>query len=132
MARSLSLVVPMRNVGVTKVRPGYSQGVFIPLPIQFHSSMPRITKRTLVLMRDTSAVDQHIFVADLYSNDKVEDSVYLERDAMLDWVRPLAPKAELIAARAMSQLLSQPAYTMIDIPLVPHAGHGAQAASQQG
>jgi hypothetical protein len=70
-------------------------------------------------MRDSSAVDQYIFVADLYSDNKVEDSVYLERDAMLDWIRPLAPKVEVMAARAMAHLLSQPAYTMVDIPLLP-------------
>jgi hypothetical protein len=72
-------------------------------------------------MRDSSASDQYIFVADLYSDNKVENSVYLDREAMLDWVRPLAPKIEFIAARAMSHLLSQPAYTMVDIPLTPGA-----------
>ncbi len=79
--------------------------------------MSQPNKRTLVLMRDSSAIEEPTFVADLYSGKIIEDSVYLDQAAMLEWVRPLDPRAGFVAARAMEELLVRPPRTIIDIPL---------------
>ncbi len=68
-------------------------------------------------MRDSSTDEEPIFVADLYAGNRVEDSVYLHRDAMLDWLRPIDPKVGYLAAHALDQLLLQPPHTIIDIAL---------------
>ena len=79
--------------------------------------MPQPNQRTLVLMRYPSAFEEPTFVADLYSGKTIEDSVYLDRHAMLEWVRPLDPRVGFVAARAMEELLMRPPRTIIDIPL---------------
>ena len=80
-------------------------------------TMPQPIKRSVVLMRDASSADQTLFIADLYLGKKVENSVYLDRAAMLDWIKGFSPNADTIAARAMSELLIMPELSMIDIPL---------------
>jgi hypothetical protein len=82
-----------------------------------HPTMPAQMKRTLVLMRDFSAQDETLFVADLYSGNTVEDTVYLPRTAMLAWVEPLAPTAGPATARALDELMRRPPHSIIDVPL---------------
>ena len=68
-------------------------------------------------MRDASIEESQIFVADLYAGNTVQDSVYLDREAMLRWVSPLDPLIEPLAARAMDLLLCYPASPIHSIPL---------------
>lgn len=68
-------------------------------------------------MRDASNQEEPIFLADLYSGNKIETTVYLDRTAMLRWVSPLAPAAALATAVALDLLMRQPTYTIIDVPL---------------
>lgn len=73
--------------------------------------------RVLVLMCDTSVEEKQIFVADLYSGNIIEDSVYLDRQAMLQWIAPLGSRIEPLAARAMDLLLCCPEAPIHSIPL---------------
>ncbi len=74
-------------------------------------------KRTLSLMRDSSTQEEILFVADLYSGNRIEDSVYLDRKAMLEWLHPIDPQASFVAAHALDQLMHRPPRTIIDIAL---------------
>ena len=90
--------------------------------------MPQANQRILSLMRDSSSHEEPSFIADLYLGNKVEDSMYLRRDEMLDWIKPLAPQARGNAAHALDLLMRQPLHTIIDIPLGLATGPTRQPA----
>jgi len=73
--------------------------------------------RTLVLMLCTADDEQPLFAGDLYQGDRLEDSVYFNRAAMLHWLQPLDPQAGLRAANAMQDLLAEPSRGLRTIPL---------------
>ena len=73
--------------------------------------------RTLVLMRCNDEDDQTLFAADLYRGRSVEDSVYFDRTAMLQWLTPIDAQASFAAARAMDELLVYPDLPLRSIPV---------------
>jgi hypothetical protein len=81
--------------------------------------MSSFKNRVLVLMRDGSAETEQAFVADLYSNNKVEDTVYLDREAILQWSSHFGSQIPPLAARAMDLLMCCPELLIYSIPLCP-------------
>lgn len=75
--------------------------------------------RVLVLMRVPSAPEETIFAADLYSGNRLEDSVYLDRDELLRWVAPIDPEAQPSVAHALSMLALGSERSMYSIPVCP-------------
>ncbi len=77
--------------------------------------------RTLVLMRYDADDEQAVFAGDLYRGNRVEDSVYLDRAAMLQWLAPIDARASQAAATAMDELLMQPEKLIRSIPVGSYA-----------
>lgn len=77
--------------------------------------------RTLVLMRYDAEDEQTVFAGDLYRGNRIEDSVYLDRAGMLQWLTPIDAQAGKAAATAMDELLMQPEKLIRSVPVGSYA-----------